>query len=77
MTFHLNDPKAGIKSANPAQNHFNTSTTAWVYFSGFNCPPCVLHVCTIISVSFTYIYSLLKSHHGYNINIHFPIFIIS
>ena len=53
MTFHLIDPKAGIKSANSAQNHFNTSTTAWVYFSGFNYPSCVVHVCTIISVSLT------------------------
>jgi len=53
MTFHLIDPKAGFKSANSAQYHFNTPTTAWVYFSGLNCPSCVVHVCTIISVSLT------------------------
>jgi len=53
MTFHLIDPKAGIKRANSAQNHFNTSTTAWVYCSGLYYPSCVVHVCTIISVSLT------------------------
>ena len=47
MTFHLIDPKAGIKSANSSQNHFNTSTTTWVYFSGLNYQPYVVHVCTI------------------------------
>ena len=53
MIFHLIDPKTGIRSANSAQNHFNTSTTAWVHFSGLNYPSCVVHVCTIISVSLT------------------------
>ena len=53
MTFHLIDPKASIKSANSAQKHYNTSSTACVYFSGLNYPSCVVHVCTIISVSLT------------------------
>ena len=51
MNFHLIDPKAGINSANSAQNHFNTSTTAWVYFRvklSILCSTCMYHYLRIL-----------------------------